>query len=59
VQLGIMSGKEFREIERFRRDVEILRDNNEHVIEYFKGGGQKKRIGYTRLLTVPPMEAQP
>ncbi len=40
-RLGIVSNDAFREIDSFEADVDILRDKNEHAIEYFRGRGKK------------------
>jgi len=40
-KLGIVSNDEFRELDAFARDVDILRDKNEHAIDYFRGKGKR------------------
>ena len=39
--LGFLDGALFRELDKFAHDINVMRDMNEHVIEYFRGKGQR------------------
>ena len=40
-RLGLVSNDIFSAIDRFERDIDILRDQNEHVVENFRGKGKR------------------
>jgi hypothetical protein len=39
VRLGVVSQDVFREYEAYKKEISVLRDSNEHVIQYFRGKG--------------------
>jgi hypothetical protein len=40
-RLGFLDDALFNEFDKFARDIDVMRDMNEHVVEYFEGKGQR------------------
>ncbi|WP_423414526.1 hypothetical protein RLW55_14190 [Hyphomicrobium sp. B1] len=45
--LNFIDTQIFNEVKRFELDIKTMRDLNEHVIEYFRGGGRRPQLWST------------